>query len=211
MAMNTSTSNEIKHLLQSYVKGDQNSFELFYKLVYNDLWLYGIQYIRHEQGLRDTLQEFFFTVLSNASPFANAKNSKAYLFKAYRNALIKSKNNSPQIIELLQSIEKTDTCSNPEVKFILKENQDIQQEIKTILFKSLSKKEKEIIFLRYYEDLSYKEIASAIEIQEQVARNLAYRGIKKLRKLCQNQDHLFHQLSRQIGFSLLLYIGYYEF
>jgi RNA polymerase sigma factor (sigma-70 family) len=41
--------------------------------------------------------------------------------------------------------------------------------------------QKEVIYLRYYKDKSFHEIAQILGIKYQVARNFSYRGIKFLR------------------------------
>ena len=47
----------------------------------------------------------------------------------------------------------------------------------------LSNRQKEIIYLKYYQELSYDEVSEIMNINYQVARNLLYQSIKSLKKL----------------------------
>jgi RNA polymerase sigma-70 factor (ECF subfamily) len=48
------------------------------------------------------------------------------------------------------------------------------------------------IVLRYYQDLNYQEIASALEITTKAAERLLARGRERLRALLGNRDDFFH-------------------
>ena len=45
---------------------------------------------------------------------------------------------------------------------------------------------REIVFLRYFQGLSYKEIGDIMQVNEQVARNYAQRAVKRLKEKLQS-------------------------
>ncbi len=47
----------------------------------------------------------------------------------------------------------------------------------------LSNRQREIIYLKYYQNLSYEEVSEIMNINYQVARNLLYQAIKSLKSL----------------------------
>ena len=47
----------------------------------------------------------------------------------------------------------------------------------------LSHRQKEIIYLKFYQNLSYDEVSSIMNINYQAARNLLYQAIKALKKI----------------------------
>jgi RNA polymerase sigma-70 factor (ECF subfamily) len=47
----------------------------------------------------------------------------------------------------------------------------------------LSNRQKEIVYLKYYQNLSYEEVSEIMNINYQVARNLLYQAIKSLKSL----------------------------
>ncbi|MEM8901964.1 MAG: sigma-70 family RNA polymerase sigma factor, partial [Bacteroidota bacterium] len=50
-------------------------------------------------------------------------------------------------------------------------------------FEALSDRQKEAIFLKYYQDMDYEEIGEAMNINYQSVRNLVFRAVKSLREL----------------------------
>jgi RNA polymerase sigma factor (sigma-70 family) len=55
----------------------------------------------------------------------------------------------------------------------------------------LSNRQKEIIYLKYYQNLSYEEVSEIMNINYQVARNLLYQAIKSLKSLLAGTMELF--------------------
>ena len=47
----------------------------------------------------------------------------------------------------------------------------------------LSNRQKEIIYLKFYQELNYEEVSEIMGINYQVARNLFHQSVKALRKL----------------------------
>ena len=47
----------------------------------------------------------------------------------------------------------------------------------------LSSRQREAIFLKFYEEMDYQEVAAAMDINYQSVRNLIFNGIKKLRDI----------------------------
>ncbi len=56
-------------------------------------------------------------------------------------------------------------------------NQQLQTAIET-----LSPRQREALYLRFYQNLSYEEIANIMNVEQQSAYNLIFRGVEALRK-----------------------------
>lgn len=74
---------------------------------------------------------------------------------------------------------------------ITKETDDRRSAYLRKALANLPDHQREIIYLRYYEEMSYKEICQVLDINHQVARNYASRAIKQLKKLLWNTELLF--------------------
>jgi len=67
--------------------------------------------------------------------------------------------------------------------FLIDQHEDRQKTEKVLnAVQQLSNREREIIYLRLYQKLSYEEIVEVMQINYQAARNLFYQAIKSLRK-----------------------------
>ena len=69
-----------------------------------------------------------------------------------------------------------------ENKIIESEEHTTQTNYISHLLESLPPNQKEVIYLRYYVNMSYREIAQVMDLSEQVVRNYAYRAMQQLRK-----------------------------
>jgi RNA polymerase sigma-70 factor (ECF subfamily) len=67
--------------------------------------------------------------------------------------------------------------------FLISEQEDEEKKIRLLkAIEQLSGRQKEIVYLKYYQNLSYDEICDIMNINYQVARNLLYQAIKSLKK-----------------------------
>ncbi len=67
---------------------------------------------------------------------------------------------------------------------IIKEEENREQKERVLnAFSKLSNRQKEIIYLKYYQQLNYDEISEVMNINYQTARNLLHKSILSLRKL----------------------------
>lgn len=125
----------------------------------------------NEQLIEDTIQELFLMIWQKGENLVIKSSFENYLFVAFRNNLIrkiKKQGLSELNFDLPSEIEETPNFEN-------------EKQLKDWLEK-LPPSQKEVIFLRYYQNKSYLEIAEILDISYQVARNFAYRGIKFLKK-----------------------------
>jgi RNA polymerase sigma-70 factor (ECF subfamily) len=62
------------------------------------------------------------------------------------------------------------------------ENKELNQKVFNAI-EELSPRQKEIIYLKFNQDFSYKQISQIMHISYQAARNLLYQSIKILKKI----------------------------
>ena len=53
--------------------------------------------------------------------------------------------------------------------------------------KDLTQREREVLFLKYYEGMSYSEIEQILGLEYQTVRNYMYRAIERLRKIFEEE------------------------
>ena len=162
--------------------GDQKSFSQIYKFYYPKLYTYGIKLIPFPDFVRDEIQDLFINIWQNRDGLGDVANLKAYLFVSLRRSLFISKKNKLNT-NPLDNISEEDNQAlvfEPD-EFIDKEF--ISANVKEKLIKnlnSLSVNQREIIFLRFYHQLTYKEIANIINIKEQSIKNNMPKILQKL-------------------------------
>jgi RNA polymerase sigma-70 factor (ECF subfamily) len=168
----------------------RQAFEEIYLKSFPDLMVYGRTFTSNDQLIEDTIQELFITIWQNNHKLQIKSSLENYLLISFRNNLIKKLQAAKK--EIRQPIAETSTNTASIEATELK----LQQ-----LLIQLPRRQQEVIFLRYYKNKSYQEIAEILNINYQVARNFSYRAIKFLKK------HKQKLLSVVLTFLLLLPIS----
>lgn len=179
-------NDDINFLWQSFLNGDDKSFSVIYKLHIDPLISYGYKLCINHEMVHDCLQEIFIDLfLKRTKLNVDIKNLKAYLFIALRNCLVKK-------ITKNKKFEFTDFKDNKfefnfdieyswQEKIIEEENSNRIKEILQKAIKKLPPKQKEIIYLKFEEELKYTEISEIMGISIDSARKLLYRALLSLR------------------------------
>jgi len=186
--MNDSLTDPIQLLWQSFLKGDDRSFAAIYQHFGQSLLSYGCKFNVEREMVKDALQEIFTDLyLKRDHLHVNIDNLKGYLFTALKNNLLK------KILKKKKTGFDAIETAKPELRFEIEysfQEQLIQMEISKETTKklhqaieALSSKQKEIIFLKFEEELDYREIAGILNITVESARKQLYRALKSLREL----------------------------
>jgi len=166
----------------SFREGNSKALQLIYEDNYSPLFYYALKFTSDRNLIKDLIQELFVELINSGKKLSRTDNVRIYLLKALRNKILfqlaqKAKRQSrfPDVVEfnLLDSIE---------AQLIKKEiDEDIQTRI-TSAVKKLSPRQQEIIYLRFYRDVSYTEIADLFDVKIQTVRNLLTRAIAQLKE-----------------------------
>lgn len=194
-----------------FVSGEDKCIEIIYKRYVDVLYSYGLKIINDESLVFDCIQDVFVKLIERKKDLNVGSRIRIYVIKSLRNRLVD---------ELRSSLRKRDILNNPSIEFESKrtespENELIEIEEKSSIQKEIQKaiddlpgKQKEIVFLKYTEGLSYDEIATILEIDKASARTLLYRTLKSLKQTLFNQAIILfllitsHFIKREIGKNL---------
>lgn len=156
----------MKQTWDKFLSGDKRALETIYKSTYNSLMNYGLT-LTDRETVSDSIQQVYFRLIERRSNLSSVENVKAYLITALRREIMK------------RLKEKT-----PDLNEFYTELPDDYRLVKiTHLITQLPQKEKEIINLKFYQDLSYQEITKILNINYDSARKLLHRAITKLREM----------------------------
>ena len=153
------------------------------------MFLFGNKFVADKELLEDAIQELFLELWQSKSQ-TPVYSVKAYLLKSLKYKLLK----------LIKANEQQKTLRDPNDSYFewshenfLIEQQENQEKRELILMAvaQLTNRQKEIIYLKYYQNLNYEEISDIMNINYQVARNLLYQSIKALKKILSNALTLF--------------------
>jgi len=180
---------ELKKLAQRLAKGDTTAIDMLYRLYFKRLQSYGRQIAGTNQGdlVSTVIQEFYMWLVKNHQKMATIEDFELYLFKSVRlnilNTLKKQQQKDFVAKKYVDTTRHTQakTAPSPEEQLIDQESEQLQKDLIAQELNKLPTYQKEVLYLRYFQNYSYKEIGTILSVSEQVARNYAYRAVKGMK------------------------------
>lgn len=169
-------------------KAFKNSSELAFSLIFSKnypaLYSYGYKIGKDEELVKDTIQELMVGLWSSRERLAEVSSIKHYLLKSLRRDLIRTlaqRKKHALRLGLVARLEP-DIAFSAEETIILEESSRDADTYLTMLLNSLPKRQKEAIYLKYYSDLEFEEVADIMGLNYQSVINHIHRAFKVLRK-----------------------------
>lgn len=162
-------------------QGSAEAFEKVYQKTSDALFSYGHCFTGHESLVDDAVQEVFIDIWNRRDQLTHVKKIKPYLFQALRNKILTKVARQRRSNDLQPESTLLASIPSIEKELISEEEKTGRLQLLEKAIQHLPKRQKEILFLKFFEGYRYTEIAAMLSIQPQVARNLASRAIKKIR------------------------------
>ena len=169
----------IFELVQRAQKGDDEAFLELFQRYENDLYRMAFVYVKNQEDALDVVQETAYRAFKNISTLRNPAFFKTWLLKI----------SIAYATDLLRKRQKVVFLNPDYPEWIGMEGEDVSMNItlKQIL-ESLDEHEKSIIFLKFYDDLTFKEIAEVKDIPLGTVKTVMYRALEKLRVQMKGAD-----------------------
>ena len=172
-------------------RSDEKALSYFYVHYYKKLFNYGSRFVTDRAIAEDAIQEIFIDLWNKRSALTEIRNTQQYLYRCLRNKI------ADKLSTFSHRIQPDDNLIRFELDLSHKShylNEQIDKDIKTRLINlvaSLPPKEKEAIFLIYFDGLSYVEAASIMSLKVKTVYNLIHLAIAKLKG---NRETLIYSL-----------------
>lgn len=162
-------------------KGNRDAFKSIYDHHVENLIQYGFRFCKDREIVEDCLHDLFIYIWNNREGLSGTDSISRYLLVALRRRIFKSL--KARFSDLKdQDIPFTADLSI-EDQWIANEESRENQLIVRDAFLQLSDRQKEAIYLKYYQNMNYETICDIMDINYQSARNLVFNGIQILRKI----------------------------
>ena len=170
---------------QLFQVGHEASFKVLFERYNQSLYNYGFKFTQDNAVIEDSIQELFVKLWSNKENLNTEVSVKNYLYKSFRRILIKN---------IEQTIKRAHVTNSAieHLPFTIELPHDVSMirqervlEIKDKLDQALSNmtpRQREIIHLRFFEELTYAEIASIMGLSTKDTYKLYYRALDNLKK-----------------------------
>lgn len=146
---------------------------------------YGMKVCGDQTIVEDCIQNLFVTVWERREHLGETSNVKNYLLASLRRAIYKARDKKSITTdpnELRHSdLQSEDTFED----LLIREEMNVEQQAQfKEALSNISARQREVIYLRYYQDKDYDEICEIMGISYQGARNMLFKALRSLK------DHL---------------------
>jgi RNA polymerase sigma factor (sigma-70 family) len=169
------SDNELWKMLS---EDNMEAFSVLYQRHIKYLYNYGLRLTHDRNLIKDSLQELFTEFWQKRASLTEVNHVKVYLTKSLRYKLLRTitqiqNNQFLRLDDLLKEIQIPDLLDN-----------GIESEHRKRLkdkLKNLPERQREVIYLRYYQNLDIQQISEVININYQSVSNLLHRALSNLR------------------------------
>jgi len=168
---------------QHFLQGSREAFTALYASFAPLLYNYGCKQCADPRLVEDCIQDVFEYLLQHRTQLSAVNNVKAYLLKAFRRALLRKISNVRKNIPAVL----TDTAGfaitiSPESALINRQSELRRKEQVMHALNALPPRMREALFLRFYEALSFEDIAAIMDIDQKSVYKMIYKALDKLRQ-----------------------------
>ena len=169
-------------------KGSKIALETIYEDNYASLYHYGQKFTQDNDLIKDLIHKLFIELIDSGLSLSRTDNIRFYLLKSLRNKLLRQLSEKLRFTNKLTESADFNLVDSIESQLIKIEVEEQLRNQVTNAIKKLSVKQQEIIYLRFYSDISYQDIATIFDVNIQTVRNLMSRAINSLKEDLQNNN-----------------------
>lgn len=161
---------EGRELLTRVARRDRDAFHGFYDAYADRVFRYVLTILRNVHLAEEVVQETMLAVWNGAASFTGRSRVSTWVFGIARN----------QAYNLLRREKRGDR--RPREEFVLPDPSDgVHEELRVLdALATLPSDQREVVFLTFYEGLSYAQIASILGIPEGTVKSRMYHAKRRL-------------------------------
>lgn len=186
-----------EELAMAYIEGNNRAFDLLLQRTQSKLFSYILFVVRDHDKAEDVFQETFVKVITklNQRKYTASGKFSAWLMRIAHNVIMDNfrEQRSQNIVEPTQGNDLSNLSSkdlldtNVENRYV---NEQILSDVKKMM-NLLPPTQREVVFMRFYQDMSFKEIAetTGVSINTSLGR-MRYAVLNMRRMAKQHNVHL---------------------
>ena len=167
-----------------FKKGHKEALSVLFKSYFEQLYLYGMNFLGNEEMVKDAIQILFFRLWQNRERITNPDSIPAYLFVSLRRIMLRKKRREQARYTRNAQYLEYDTNEELSIEevIMMQEEKEEQLDLYKEALTSLTPRQKEALLLRLDSGMKNQEIARIMDISDKRVRNLIYEAKKQLKK-----------------------------
>ncbi|AQG80200.1 RNA polymerase sigma factor [Spirosoma montaniterrae] len=177
------SATEAEQLWQDYRAGDIYALANLMQQHYADLFHWGMRLCADRDFVKDSIQEVFLSLWRMQATIAPVANVRAYLLMVLKSRILReiARTNAGYTVGLTDDYVFSVEFS-ADTHLIDEENEIYQLRTIEKLINQLPARQKELIYLRFYQNLSFEQIAEVMQLGRQSVYNLLQKSLNSLRR-----------------------------
>ena len=181
MGINPLHTDQLYNWWLQALEGDTHAFQSIHGELFRGLYDYALKLLQDGDLANDAVQELFVKVWVKRSVIGPLQKVKPYFFTAMRRQILNQLRDLHLRELRIGGLPRPDIDFSPEEIVVRNEEYlSLQAKIAAVL-NELPKRQKEVIYLHYFEEMEYTQIAEVMGIHYQSVLNLTQKALQKLR------------------------------
>ncbi|NLR89603.1 MULTISPECIES: RNA polymerase sigma factor [Flammeovirga] len=160
---------------------DAQALKYFYDQYIKLLYKYGYHFCQDAALVEDCVQDLFLRLWEKRSTLGETNNVKLYLMVSLKRSIYEKVKKGSKTSTSEEVEDTFDITFTMEESMISSETDQINKEKLLKTLETLSGRQKEVIYLRFYNGFSPEEVSEVMNISNQSVRNLQASALKKMR------------------------------
>ncbi len=170
-------------LWKEFRRADMDAFRSLYFIHFPHLYEYGMRFLKDEELVKDSIHDLFVKLWETKGNLADVTAVRPYLLVALRSMLFNQLRKGKRMKMVDIEHQPFQMIFSFEQELINKE-QSIEKSHKlSEALNQLTPRQKEFIFLRYFEEVSYEDISVIMNMSVKAAYKLNARSLEALRNI----------------------------
>lgn len=184
LSVHRSDASDDKVMWQRFLAGEVEAFDYLMSSHFRSLFHYGSKFSKDREFVKDCIQDLFLALWEKRENLSSDIAVKPYMMASLRRLMHRSQQTRSRLAtDEFDSQEGIfDVEFSVEQDYIEQESTlELTQKLKKIL-DDLPRRQKEVVYLKYYQELERNQISEIMEVSPQTVSNLLQIAIKQLQK-----------------------------
>lgn len=175
---------DVNALWRRFLAGDTEAFDVLMTSHFRSLFQYGSKFSKDKEFVKDCIQDLFLILWEKRENLNGDAQVRPYMMASLRRLMHRSITSKGWVGD--ESLEESDGTFEIEFSveqtYIENETSLVRSEQLKQLLDELPKRQKEVIYLRYFQEMDRNQISEVMDITPQTVSNLLQIAIKQMKK-----------------------------
>jgi len=170
-------------LWEGTLGGSERNYAELHANLYPKLFVFASRMLADEEVVNDLLQDLFVKFWENKQKIGTIKYVEAYFYRSARSIVLNHIRMTKHREAKLTLMPEPESVFSAEDIIVAHESDSLIKQQMVVALNSLPVKQREILIMRFYDELSYPQIAEILKIRYQSVINHVYRAVQTLRQV----------------------------